>query len=192
MILGRDFDTKDNHCEAVKAGEEVLTGTWTNLLELLSKAGIDPTECFYTNAYMGLRDESSTTNTGKAKGHTQAFTHACRGFLLRQIGLVRPRLILCLGPAVARFVAGAAPLPTSWSKGTLKGIDDEKDKAIVRDVRIDCATPVDATFAVLIHPSMRWANVKRRMYGGLTGKDAELLLLRDAYAAAFGDTAVRG
>ena len=57
MVLGNDFGPKDGY-KGVRNnpyGNLHSSATWRNLLELLHHAGIKPKNCFFTNAYMGLR-----------------------------------------------------------------------------------------------------------------------------------------
>src|SRR5262245_13937158 len=67
MLVGQDFDTVENFNDSLRHGEEDRNyGTWQNLLKLLARVGISPTSCFYTNAYMGLREKGP--NTGPTPG----------------------------------------------------------------------------------------------------------------------------
>jgi uracil-DNA glycosylase len=68
-------------------------GTWLFLLEYLRAAELDPLDCFFTNALVGLQPL-------KAEGAmyaVDAFYQECRVFLKKQINIVRPRLIVALG-----------------------------------------------------------------------------------------------
>lgn len=64
MALGNDFGleaeynaVRDNSYKNLNA-----SSTWRNLLELLHCARIKPKNCFFTNAYMGLRATRGTTD----------------------------------------------------------------------------------------------------------------------------------
>ena len=89
MILGNDFGCEDNpdltnpgfkQC-LVKGFEDPRT--WS-IKDTLTKAGRLGEQCFFTNAYLGLRTASSST--GKSPGaKVQAFKAMCRRFLHDQI-----------------------------------------------------------------------------------------------------------
>ena len=187
MVVGRDFDTELSYVAALEAGEEEMRGTWENMLKVLKGAAIEPQACFFTNAFMGLRaDPKTKRNTGVAKGHrSREFKAACQRFFLRQVELVQPRLVLCLGPAAAAFLAGCADLPQSWLEESLTAIDGESPGPLVARTDFHGAAATTSTICVLTHPSMRPANVWRRRYRGFEGIEAERVLLADAYVAAF-------
>lgn len=76
--------------------------TWANLLPLLHEAGIAPEQCFFTNAYMGLREGAGTT--GRFPGsRDEQFVERCRAFFLHQIRAQQPRVVLALGVCVSRL-----------------------------------------------------------------------------------------
>jgi hypothetical protein len=182
MIVGRDFDTKQNHAAAVSRGEEIADGTWRNLIALLREAQIPLTSCFYTNAFMGLRvGEMGTSNMGKVTGHADpTFVRACQRFFLRQLDLVQPRLILCLGTAAPAFMMSCGDLPACWDKKSLIEIDRSPSGPLLANIQFFGDTRLVSTLAILVHPSLRPPNVRRRSYRGLSGHEAEVALLGDA------------
>jgi hypothetical protein len=68
MVVGQDFDTEANHKKIdAEKGEIGKNTTWRNLKTLLKSININQEQCFFTNAYMGLRPDSgkeTTKNTG--------------------------------------------------------------------------------------------------------------------------------
>jgi uracil-DNA glycosylase len=113
MFVGHNFDKVAGYERSRKRGVEVLgAATWKNLLSYISFAGLDPAECFLTNALMGLQPSKAL---GKLKT-TTLFREQCRTFLSEQIALVQPRLIVALG-AVAR--ADLAGIPAACDALTL-------------------------------------------------------------------------
>jgi hypothetical protein len=54
---------------------------------------------------------------------------------------------------------------------------DERDAAVVEDVKFP-PHDVPLTLIALTHPSLRNANVGRRRYGGFSGGEAELAMLK--------------
>lgn len=190
MVLGHDFHSEEAFAMSLAHGGEVSTSpgdpnyrrvpTWVALLDLLSEVGIPPRECFFTNAYMGLREEAGTT--GRFPGSRDlAFVKRCQDFLIKQIAVQRPRVILPLGAWVPRFIAPLSPQLTPWHDAANLG-------------RIDAVGPVQQSaqfpgkivcpVVALTHPSLRGPNVIRRRYAGLKGHGAELLMIRDALGFA--------
>ena len=74
--------------------------TWQNLYKLLATAGVDPRECFFTNAYVGLKEGDDPTGRFPGSGDA-AFRRWCAGFLPDQVA-VMPR---------------ASWLPWGWTRG---------------------------------------------------------------------------
>ena len=66
MVLGNDFGWQCEHSKSLCAGTERHTPTWQTLLRLLESVDIQPQECFFTNAYMGLR--TCLPSTGPSPG----------------------------------------------------------------------------------------------------------------------------
>jgi hypothetical protein len=115
MVLGQDFHSEDGFWESFRQGTEVsvtrTVPTWQQLLPLLEEAAIPLKQCFFTNAYMGLRQGSTTT--GPFPGaRDAAFLERCRRFLLRQVEAQQPAMILALGKWVPHHS------PRSSSRGS--------------------------------------------------------------------------
>ena len=183
MILGHDFHSETGYQDSLRRGHESLTQpTWRNLLVLLDSAGIAPTTCFFTNVFMGLREGNATT--GKFPGATDlAFVAHCRRFLVRQIGLQRPSLIVTLGIHAPKILAPLSPGLAPWATGSgikhLDGVGPLRSRIEVTGI-----TDYRTTAVALIHPSLRHASVRHRRYGDLIGNEAELKMLRDARGRA--------
>lgn len=190
MILGHDFDSLAAFRKSYDAGTEVETlangayrggATWRNLLPLLHEAGIDPQECFFTNAYMGLRADDESM--GQFPGASDAdFVTRSKAFFLRQVDLQRPRVIITLGAWVPSLIAPLAPELSHWvGQRSLGAID--RAGPVVTGVRFGgAATPT--TVVALTHPSLRGPNVRRRRCETETGQRAELAMLHTALASA--------
>ncbi|PYS46692.1 MAG: hypothetical protein DMG13_29440 [Acidobacteria bacterium] len=81
MVVGQDFHSLRNYKESLSLGCSIRNATWRNLLPLLKAAGIRPNDCFFTNAYMGVR--SDERSTGRFPGsRDDAFTKRCHRFFL--------------------------------------------------------------------------------------------------------------
>lgn len=183
LVLGQDFDTKSNHQKIDKAKGEIDTNTtWRNLRKLLKDLGIDETECFFTNAYMGLRPddnkETKTKNTGTspaAKKGAEKFADDCYQFFKKQLEVVQPEVVLVLGKETAKFVSKVFPHECSkWAEiKTLKSFYNEEDNISVT-VRFD-EMPIQ--FLFVIHPSLNNTN-RSITWGREEGKTKEQELLR--------------
>ena len=181
MILANDFGSKDGY-ERVRNNPYAnlnSSSTWRNLLELLYHAGIKPKNCFFTNAYMGLRLEGE--DEGPSPGAAdREFIKRCEAFFLdEQISVQKPCLILALGKHAIRFIARLSPDLTGWKEcKTFPALDNSDLGPLVEKVHFKSSKPV--TVVALVHPSRRKGNVWRRRYRGAEGEDAELAMLKDA------------
>jgi uracil-DNA glycosylase len=179
MILGHDFHSEAAFERSYQAGSEYLRGpTWSSLLRLLSLVSLPPEQCFFTNAYMGLRQGTATT--GRFPGSRDpAFVERCRQFLLVQLETQRPRVILTLGTYVPAFLAPLSPTLVRWrGVASLTAID--RAGPVVHDVNFPAVPALSPSVVALTHPSLRGSNVRHRTYGDLRGHDAEIAMLRDA------------
>ncbi len=190
MILGQDFDSRAGFERALARGSEVpaesdqwkANPTWRNLIALFGRVGIEPSACFFTNAFMGLRE--SAENTGRFPGaKDKDFAGRCRAFLSVQIRAVQPRLVFTLGSWVPRFLAEGIPELSHWKESrSLRDLD--RVGPLAANVRLIPQGGSVVTVAALTHPSLRNVNVGRRRYASLHGDDAELRLISDALVHA--------
>lgn len=184
MILGQDFDTKAGYLASFKRAAESLKGpTWRNLIKLLSEIGLAPSDCFFTNAFMGLR--AVDKNTGPFPGGSDsAFVAHCRRFLVHQLLVQRPSLILTLGIPAAGILATMSPELKPWAAGnTLKHLDEIGP--VWEGVTFPDVPGFRTVAVALTHPCCRPASVRYRRYRTEAGHRAELLMLHDAQAARF-------
>ena len=183
MVLGNDFGLKDGY-KGVRNnpyGNLKSSSTWCNLLELLHRAGIKPKNCFFTNAYMGLR--ITDKSTGQSPGAVDPkFVERCESFFLeKQIVVQKPRLVLALGKYAIKFVAGLSSDLAEWKEcKTFPALDDSDVGPVVKKVRFNDSKP--ATVVALVHPAgHNMGNAfKDRRYCGKKGECAELAMLKDA------------
>ncbi|PLS79573.1 MAG: hypothetical protein CYG59_12535 [Chloroflexi bacterium] len=180
MVLGHDFHSEIGyHQSLAKCGENLKGPTWRNLLKLLREADIEPEQCFFTNAYMGLRAGSNTT--GKFPGAYDAdFVERCRSFLAEQIAVQQPRLILTLGNYVPSILASLSTDLGQWRKNHSLIQLDALGVPIVTDVRFHEDYNWRTAVVALTHPSLRPANIGRRHYRELRGNEAEVAMVREA------------
>ncbi len=179
-VVGHNFDSETGfHRSFHHAGENLKSATWRNLLTFLKQVGIPPERCFFTNAYVGLR--AGDRAMGAFPGARDPdFVCWCRNFLLEQLRLIQPRLILTLGVHVPGFLASLSPeLKSAWSGVTRLRVLDERGVALVYPSTFSGVLRPAAVVA-LTHPAYRRLNVKSRRYGNLQGDAAEQALVRDA------------
>lgn len=180
MVLGHNFDSEKGFEKSLARGEEKITGaTWRNLLDLLGAVNISPLDCFFTNAYMGIKQGDEAT--GKFPGaKSPQFIDACQKFLIEQIKVQLPKLIVTLGNYVPAFIAPLSKELASWRDCESVTKLDAMNRQLVSPVHFSEVAEYTTTIAALTHPSFRRLNVKHRKYNDATGNDAELALLKDA------------
>lgn len=180
MVLGHNFDSEKGFEKSLAQGRENITSpTWRNLLDILGMAGISPSDCFFTNAYMGIKQGNEATSKFPGAKSPQ-FVEAWQKFLIDQIKAQRPKLIITLGNHVPAFIAPLSTDLTAWHGcKTITRLDADKCQ-LISPVHFVQILDYSTTIATLTHPSFRGLNVKHRKYNDLAGNDAELALLRDA------------
>ena len=180
MVVGHNFDSEAGFEYAFNhEGENLKGSTWRNLLAFLEQVEISPECCFFTNAYVGLQsgDHASGPFPGK---QDPEFVRWCQNFLLEQIKLMQPRLILSLGTYVPSFLAPLSPeLRRVWSGVKSLITLDEQEAALVFPCTFEGVLRSTAVVA-LTHPAYRHVNVKHRRCKNLTGDAAEQALVKDA------------
>lgn len=181
MVLWNDFGPKDGY-KGVRNnpyGNLHSSATWRNLLELLHHAGIKPKNCFFTNAYMGLRVAGGPTGPSPGADDPK-FVKRCESFFLdKQVAMQKPRLILALGEYPIKFIAQLSSDLAAWRRW--QGFEKlDASGPLISDVRFKGSEEQTVTVVALVHPSMRNSNAKHRCYCGKEGKAAELAMLKDA------------
>ena len=184
MVLGQDFGSEQNYSTSFHVGHELDTPTWLELSLLLERAMITPKDCFFTNAYMGLRTgRSSTGPSPGTRKENDGFRERCQTFLLEdQIAVQQPRLLLLLGLEVVKFIAPLSPDLTGWRRArSWRNLDAAGP--VKHGVRFGDGAARAAVVA-LLHPSLRGPNLVKdpelRSYRDWTGDDAELAMLLEA------------
>lgn len=180
LVIGNNFQCTEKFTSLASADEEDPDNdkTWRNLLTLFAEVGINRSDCFFSNAFMGLVEGGKPTRT-VAGMRDAGFLQRCREFMKIQIALLKPRLILTLGTKIPAFLAPLISRPTHWAKAKSWREIDGGDGPLLTDVHFPEVGHV-VTVACLVHPCMRYGNVRFRSYGSLTGADGEGAMLRDA------------
>ena len=188
MVLGQDFGKRRDHKKALRVGHELDTPTWRNLRQLLKGASIPPQDCFFTNAYMGLRTNESST--GPSPGtRDERFRQQCRSFLAEQIAVQAPKLILVLGLEPADLIASVSSDLAAWRKKHAAWVwNDLYAAGRLKHADFSQGPARRVTVVALLHPSgyNLGNNLACRRYREHTGMDAEVELLREANTLAKG------
>lgn len=180
MIVGHNFDSEAGFERSFNRGGENFNGsTWRNLLTFLKQVEISPEWCFFTNAFVGLQPGNRAMGPFAGKQNPE-FVYWCQNFLLEQIKIMQPRLILSLGAHVPSFLAPLSfELRQVWSGVKRLSTLDEQEAAVIYPSTFEGMLRPTAVVA-LTHPSYRIVNVKNRRYKELTGDEAEQALVKDA------------
>ena len=93
MIVAHNYSGAAAYRKLRAKGGEADSWWRNKVIPLLSIAGIDHTNAFFTNALMGLRDGASTGSMNA----TKEFENECSLFLLEQIRIVKPSVIIAFG-----------------------------------------------------------------------------------------------
>ncbi len=179
MLVGHNFDSETGYAESLAGGEETIsTGTWRNLLKVLGDAEINPADCFFTNAIMGLIPGDK--NTGESPGFLDpSFRGRCAEYLRFQIDTIRPRAVVTMGLEAFAVVREAIPAIrgerrlVQWS--TIDCCGQQFLRRVILGGQLFC-------LAALVHPSFRNSNYRHRSFEDKTGNAAEIELLRRASA----------
>jgi hypothetical protein len=184
MILGNNFQCEANFEALAKADTEDRhrDATWRNLIALLGAERIEPIQCFFTNAFMGLVEGSDAMATVPAM-RDAGFVGRCRAFLEEQLRLLQPRLVLALGTKVPAFLAPLSSGTRRWERARTWTEIDRQDGALVTSAELP-GLGQPAVIACLLHPSFRGPNLRLRKFQGHAGAQAERELIQAALRAA--------
>ena len=171
MFVGHNLDAEGPFRRRLESGHSHgdparLMRTWQNLYKLLAKAGVDPRECFFTNAYVGLKEGDDPTGRFPGSGDA-AFRQWCAKFLMDQVAVMRPRLVATLGVDAARFMSSVLPELRDWDRPRLP--EPRPRTAVLHSHHFGVVA--------LIHPSAHHVSLHRRSYGEAIGLEAEAALL---------------
>ena len=193
MIVGHNFyHLAGFELMRRKQKRDAGTPTWRNLKSTLERAEIALEDCFFTNAYQGLME--ATSSMGAFPGaRDEAFVQRCRAFFRVQLSVCAPKLVITLGVHVPPFLAPLSDeLQTKWlsDKGktrTFAQIDEAEGGLICARVADAEGNERELVWVALTHPAQQWPNVKRRRFGELESYEAEEALLRVGVKLAFGN-----
>jgi hypothetical protein len=182
MVLGHNFDNVASYEQSIERGREFgWNATWDNLSKLLHSCGIRLSDCFFTNALLGLIE--TARSTGSHPGHRDPdFREACRRVLLASIERQQPKLILVLGLRAGRILGEVMGL-AAWSNAkTFPRFDALRLSDA--GLHLNCpGTGAPLAAVIIIHPSLRRSNLRYRSFDNLVGNEAEIAMVRRAMQA---------
>ncbi len=104
MILGNDFGTL-TYLDKINNGDKIEGGSST--IRNLKKLGLE-NKSFHTNFYLGIRDDKThegTTMTDRIAPLEQNYKSFCFRFFLKQLEIINPKVVVCLGHDVRLALA---------------------------------------------------------------------------------------
>ncbi len=179
MFLANNLDNEQRYAERLAEGAKYGsadqgTPTWRELLPLLDRTGIEPTDCFFTNVWVGLKAGAGSNTGAMAVAPGSEFDRWCQEFLCEQVREMRPRAVVALGEHAPVFLARMTEDLGEWRRWRSYRDLDRRQAAVVEGVRL-CGHTTSAV--ALLHPSYRPAHVSKRSFMGLSGDAAEVAML---------------
>lgn len=97
MFVGNNLDSETAFLRRLHSGQahgdpERPMLTWRNLYRLLSAADVSPSDCFFTNAFVGLKAGDDPRGRFPGAGDPE-FRIWCRRFLEEQIAVMGPAVV---------------------------------------------------------------------------------------------------
>jgi uracil-DNA glycosylase len=187
MVLGHDFHNAAGYVRSFVRGQESLNSpTWRVLIKLLSEAGLPLSQCFFTNFFMGLRQGKAVTGPFPGTRDLE-FVSRCQLFLLHQLALQKPRLVLVLGNEVPARLSPLARALEPWAKYQGFHARDSANVALIERAQFYVIQPFPCHVISLVHPSMRHANIGQRKWHSsqgqdYSGNDAEVEMIKYAWS----------
>ncbi len=161
MILGNDFGTVTYLETKCKNNRENNSKTINNLLRL----GLNLETTFFTNFYLGLRNDQKhlgTTMTKRVVKLQQDYKDLCNNFFNIQLTMLEPKTIICLGSDVGQTLSEYSDLFKTFSTkySTISNLynDDNKKEYIID---IDDNSYGKRKFILIPHPSYAHINWKK-------------------------------
>lgn len=179
MVIGQDWG-----CQKDFAKPPQRDPTTPGLIAKLGIAGISPSQCYLSNALVGLRQDDEP-GVGWAKAwHETTFVEQCRRVFVHQLNVQRPRAVILLGVPAIRFgTIASLQLRTLWGNvRTLTSVDKTGHPLVAGAAFEDASPALRPLVAAISHPSFRSSN-QHREYKGRRGSKAEAELLTDLGAS---------
>lgn len=181
MLVGQDFGTRE-YWNTVSSSGESSQGTWAGLIRMLATPDIDPRHCFFTNILLGVRVNGPID--GPSPGLTDhRYVAVCTDYLIEQICLVRPAVVVTLGkiPSIllARRLGITSQLNPPCENDARNPTWPEIDATIDPfHASVAVTTHIRVAFATSVHPDRHWLNYEHRAWPscGVKGRQAHDLI----------------
>lgn len=112
MVLGNDFGTETYLTECInRCGCESNSKSPT-IRNLIKIKGLNLHETFFTNFHLGVRTDG--TNTQRAIPLTKEFQNFCYEFFLKQLMIINPKVVICLGQEVRLALINKSDAFSLW------------------------------------------------------------------------------
>lgn len=161
MILGNDFGTMTYVQNDCKKNREGNSKTINNLKRL----NLNLEKAFFTNFYLGLRDNINHSGAGMTKRVVQLtpeYKSFCYKFFLTQLKTINPKTVVCLGRDVINALNENSDLFIKWKNVSFKkSFSDENEKNY--EIRILDSILGNRKFICIPHPSFAHANWKNNI-----------------------------
>ena len=85
---------------------------------LSERVGLDTNKTFFTNFYLGIRDDEKHPGTTMIKRIVKlddTYKKLCYNFFITQLNLINPRIVICLGNDVKKALIENCQIP-DWKK----------------------------------------------------------------------------
>jgi hypothetical protein len=170
MVLGHDFGTVSYVKDRCKDGRENNSRTIQNLSDI----GLEIEQTFFTNIYLGLRDDTAHEKmkmTNLAIKRTNDYKTFCFNFFLTQLKFINPNLVICLGKEVGRILPQIFKTLTEPGKSLLSLYADETSTDYI--VNTNDEIYGERKFILIPHPSyahINWGkhNIKAKIRAAIT------------------------
>jgi hypothetical protein len=147
MVLGNDFGTNEYLIKECPDGKEKDTNT--TISNLIKRLRLDVTHTFFTNFHLGVRKEGSNTN--RIVRLNADYKNLCYAYFLKQLEIINPEIVLCLGHEVRRSLIENSSLFNDWKPkdATLKELyESGKYQIDINDKELG-----KRKFIIIPHPS---------------------------------------
>lgn len=159
LVLGNDFGTINYVKTKCKNNRENNSKTIKNLQNI----GLKIEETFFTNFYMGLRDDKNhpgITMTSVMR-RQKAYKDFCFTFFKKQLEMIEPKVVICLGVEVGKALSSFSDTfkSSEWGKATfMKLYSDSDQKNYIVNTNDEIFG--DRKFILIPHPSYAHINWK--------------------------------
>ena len=148
MVLGNDFGTINYLNKICPENKEKDTNP---TIKNLKAIGLNPETTFFTNLFLGLRIKGNNIDS---KVISPLYRQFCFNFFEKQLELINPKTIICLGSTVGKSLSIYSPNFYEFSKPLIKLFtNNTKDDFIIYSDR--------RKYILIPHPSYAHINWKR-------------------------------